>query len=402
MKMIKGVGAYDLIPKEDLRRRIEGLKRMMAETGVDFAVIVENVDKFYFTGTMQPGIFVAPLDGDPLLFITKGTERAQIESPFPVTPVKNDREIGEITARMGVSKGTAGLELDVVSVSFFERLKQLFHFEKARDITPAIKELRAIKSPFELEQIRKSGGMITRVFEKAKEVIREGISEIEIDAALVAEGRRLGHQGYLRMRGLNQEMTTIMVQSGYTGTFATFVDGPITGAGVTPAVPNGSSFKKVEKGIPVTVDYGGGYNGYTTDETRVFVTGELHERFKKPYEAARTIIEETLSFGKDGVDTAEIFSRAYERVKKADLLDYFLGYGEGRVRFIGHGLGLEINELPIITAEYSRPLKEGMVFAFEPKFVLPPYGAIGIEVDFIVGRDRFERVTNDSIDIVYL
>ena len=400
--MIKRVGAYDLIPDRDLQKRIEGLKGMMVETEVDFAVIVENVDKFYFTGTMQPGILVVPVDDDPLLFIRKGTERAQAESPFPIIPIKDDKEIGEILAGSGVSKGVAGLELDIVSVSLYERLRRVLRIDRAKDITPAIKELRAVKSPFELEQIRKSGAMITRVFEKAKEVIREGVSEIEIDAALVAEGRRLGHQGYLRMRGLNQEMTTIMVQSGYTGTFATFVDGPIAGAGVTPAVPNGSSFKEVERGIPVTVDYGGGYNGYTTDETRVFVIGRLQERFEKPYETARTIIEETAVFAKEGVDTTEVFSRAYETVKKARLLDHFLGYGEGQVQFIGHGLGLEINELPIITARHSRILKEGMVFAFEPKFVLPPYGAIGIEVDFIVKHHRLERVTDDSLDIVHL
>jgi Xaa-Pro aminopeptidase len=400
--MMKRVGAYDLIPKGDLKKRIEALKRMMIESEVHFAVIMENVDKFYFTGTMQPGILVVPVDDEPLLFIRKGTERAQAESPFPIIPIKDDREIGEMISSSGVSKGVAGFELDVVSVSSFERLKHVLHVARAKDITPAIKELRAVKSSFELEQIRKSGAMITRVFEKAKEVIREGVSEIEIDAALVAEGRRLGHQGYLRMRGLNQEMTTIMVQSGYTGTFATFVDGPIAGAGVTPAVPNGSSFKIVERGIPITVDYGGGYNGYTTDETRVFVIGELQERFKKPYETARTIIEEAVAFGKEGVNTTEIFSRAHETVKKAKLLDYFLGYGEGQVQFIGHGLGLEINELPVITARHSRILKEGMVFAFEPKFVLPPYGAIGIEVDFIVKSDRLERVTNDCLDIVYL
>lgn len=402
MSMIKRVGAYDPIPEEDLKKRIEGFKRMMGETGVDFGIIIENVDKFYFTGTMQPGILVVPVHDEPLLFVNKGVERARAESPFPIIPVKDDREIGKMMADSGVSKGVAGLELDVLSVSSFERLKRILQIGHARDITPAIKELRVIKSSFELEQIRKSGTMITRVFEKAKAVIKEGVSEIEIDAVLVAEGRKLGHQGYLRMRGLNQEMTTIMVQSGYTGTLATFVDGPIAGTGVTPAVPNGSSFKKVERGTPVTVDYGGGYNGYTTDETRVFVVGELQERFKKPYETARTIIEETAAFAKEGTDATEIFSRAYDRVKKARLLDHFLGYGEGKVQFIGHGLGLEINELPVITARHKRLLKEGMVFAFEPKFVLPPHGAIGIEVDFIVQRDRLERVTNDSLDIVYL
>ncbi len=400
--MIESVGAFDVVPKEDLQKRIKGLRRLMTEAGIDFAVIVENVDRFYFTGTMQPGMLVIPAGADPLLFINKGTERAAAETTLVLTPVTNDKEIGEILTRAGISKGTAGFELDVVPVSLFERWRRLINFERHVDITPAIKELRAVKSPFELEQIGKSGAMISRVFEAAKEIIREGVSEIDIDAALVAVGRRLGHQGYLRMRGLNQEMTTIMVQSGYTGTVPTFVDGPITGAGVTPAMPNGSSFKKVERGVPVTVDYGGGYNGYTTDETRVFVAGELQERFKKPYEIARTIIEETAVFGREGVDCIEIFSHAREVVKKAGLLDYFMGYGEGQVQFIGHGLGLEINELPIITARHSRILQEGMVFAFEPKFVLPPYGAIGLEVDFIVKRDRLERVTDDSLDIVHV
>lgn len=128
----------------------------------------------------------------------------------------------------------------------------------------------------------------------------------------------------------------------------------------------------------------------------------LQERFKKPYETSRAIIEETAAFGREGVDTAEIFSRAHEKAKKAKLLDYFLGYGEGQVQFIGHGLGLEINELPIITARHNRILKEGTVFAFEPKFVLPPYGAIGIEADFIVKHNRLERVTDDCLDIVRL
>jgi Xaa-Pro dipeptidase len=82
--------------------------------------------------------------------------------------------------------------------------------------------------------------------------------------------------------------------------------------------------------------------------------------------------------------------------------DYFLGYGDGKVAFIGHGLGLEINELPIITARHGRILEEGMVFAFEPKFVLPPHGAIGIEVDFIVRANCLERVTANFIDIIQL
>jgi len=400
--MMKHVWAFDKVPKQDLLKRIEGIKRLMAKNHIDFGIIFQNVDRFYFTGSMQKGILVIPVDNGPLFFIEKGIERAKMETPLDMIPIKNDKEIKKILDCNGLLSGRAGLELDALPVSTFERLKKVIGFEHYADMAPSIKELRAVKSPFELEQLKKSGRMISHVFAKAKDVVREGVTELDIDATLVSEGRKLGHQGFLRMRGINQEMTTITVQSGFTGAITTCVDGPIGGTGVTPAMPQGSSLKKVERGIPVTIDYGGGYNGYITDETRVFVVGKLKEIFNKPYETAREIIEDIIYYAREGVDCIDIFSRAYRIVEKAHLQNYFMGYGEGQVSFIGHGLGLEINELPVITARHRRVLKEGMVFAFEPKFVLPPYGAIGIELDFIVRQRGLERIIEDSIDIVYL
>jgi Xaa-Pro aminopeptidase len=400
--MLEQVGAFEQVPKQDLLNRIAGLKNLMAAAKMDFALIWENVDRFYFTGTMQKGILIVPLDKEPLFFIEQSAERAKTETPLDFISVKNDKEIGEMLGNKGILKGTAGLELDVLPVATFERLKRVIGFGRYADVMPLIKELRIIKSPFEIEQIKRSGHMMSYVFRAAKDVVREGVTELDIDAALVAEGRKLGHQGFLRMRGINQEMMTLTAQSGFTGAVATYADVPIAGTGVTPAVPQGSSFKRVQRGIPVTIDYGGGYNGYITDETRIFVVGRLKELFKKPYETARAIIEDAAAWGREGVECTEIFSRAYGLVKKAHLQDNFMGYGEGQVSFIGHGLGLEINELPVITARHSRMLKEGMVFAFEPKFIIPGEGAIGVEVDFIVRRHGFERVTGDSIDIVYV
>lgn len=399
-EVLRTVGAFDGVPKNDLLDRIERLRHLMADQGVDFAFVVQNVDRYYFSGTMQKGVLVIPLDQDPMVFVEKGAERAGMETPLAMTLIGSDKEIGQILATRHILRGTAGFELDVLPVLFFERLKRVIGFNRYADISGAIKEVRAVKSDFELAQMRKSGEMLSRVFSRAGNEIREGKTELEIEAALVAEGRKIGHQGFLRMRGLNQEMMTMTVQAGYTGAVTTALDGPITGVGVTPAVPQGSSFKSVERGTPITIDYGGGYNGYITDETRSFVVGKLKERFRKPYETAKAIIEHTMTHGKAGMDCTEIFSRAYEISKKAGLEDYFLGHGDGKVAFIGHGLGLEINELPVITARHSRILKEGMVFAFEPKFVLPPYGAIGIEVDFIVRERSLQRVTSDAIDIV--
>lgn len=400
--MLKQVGAFDSVPREDLIRRVDNLRGRMVGVGIDFALMVENVDRFYFAGTMQKGILVVPVDRDPLIFVEKGIERAVMETPLSLTPIGNIKEIKDILKDKNILQGTAGLELDVLPVSLFERLRRVIGFERYADVSETIKEVRAIKSPFELTQIHKSGEMLSHVFAKANDEVREGRTELEIDAALVAEGRKIGHQGLLRMRGINQEMMNLTVQAGYTGAITTLLDGPITGAGVTPALPQGSSFKQVERGIPVTIDYGGAYNGYITDETRSFVVGELQEVFKRPYEAARAIIDDVMTFAKPGVDCTDIFAMAYSAAKKEHVEDYFLGHGEGKVAFIGHGIGLEINELPVITSRHHRILKEGMVFAFEPKFVVPSHGAIGIEVDFIVRPHGLERVTKNSIELVCL
>ncbi len=400
--MIERVWVYDRIPQQDLQKRIEGMQRLMAKNHIDLGIIFQNVDRFYFTGSMQKGVLIIPVDREPLFFVEKSIERAKAETPLDIIPIKNDKEIKKILDSNRLLGGKAGLELDVLPVSTFERLKKVIGFGDYADVSASIKELRAVKSPFEIEQLKKSGRMLSHVFAKAKDVVREGATELEIDATLVAEGRKLGHQGYLRMRGINQEMITLTVQCGFTGAVTPCADVPIGGAGLTPAIPQGSSLKKVERGIPVTIDYGGGYNGYVTDETRVFVAGELNEIFRKPYEAAREIMEEIQAYAKEGVDCVDIFARAYRIAEKAHLQDHFMGYGEGQVSFIGHGLGLEINELPVITARHGRVLKEGMVFAFEPKFVLPPHGAIGVELDFIVRKHGLERVTGDPVDIVYV
>ncbi|MEO0248697.1 MAG: Xaa-Pro peptidase family protein [candidate division WOR-3 bacterium] len=392
----------DYTPREEVLRRVDGLKRMMAESGVTFSVIMQNADLFYFSGTIQKGIMVIALDHDPVLFVERSLERAKAESPLPIIPVKQPKMVRETLLHMGVLKGRGGVEMDVLPVAAFERLKRSLGYEEFVDVSPLIRELRMVKSPFELEQVKRSGRIIARVLEKAKEVVREGVREIDIDADLVAEGRRYGHQGFLRMRGFNQEMMNLYVTAGFSSGVPSNADVPISGLGVTAAIAQGSSLKFVERGVPVLVDYGGGYNGYVTDETRAYVVGEMKERFKKPYGIAREIVEDTASFGREGVDCTEIFARAYERVKRANLQDHFMGFGEGQVSFIGHGLGLEINELPVITPRHKRVLQEGMVFAFEPKFIFPGEGSVGIEVDFIVRKQHLERVTDFPLDVVYV
>jgi Xaa-Pro dipeptidase len=390
----------DLTPKDEIEARIEKFRKEMERKGIHFSIILQNVDLFYFTGTTQKGILGISVDKDPVFFVEKSLVRAAHESPLAITPIRRDKDVKDILTERGILKGRGGMELDVLPVLAFERWKGILGYDSLVDISPLIKDLRLVKSPFEIKQVRKSGEIISHVFAKARSVVREGMREVDIAAILESEGRMHGHQGLLRMRGFNQEMMNIYVTHGVSGTVVSGSDVPISGAGVTPAVPQGPSVNKVQKSIPLLIDYGGGYNGYLTDETRAFVVGELKEKFIKAHAVAREIIEETMSFAKEGVNAPEIFRKALDRVKKEKLEEYFMGYGEGKVGFIGHGLGLEINELPVITPRHDIVLKEGMVFAIEPKFIFPNEGSIGIEVDFIVRQNCLERVTDAPIDVV--
>lgn len=400
--MLRNLSVCDFALKEELLSRINRFRERLAAYGIDYAIILQNVDLFYFAGSVQKAVLVIPVDGDPLFMVEKNLDRALFESPLHVIPISRDKDVKEILASKGLLGKTAAMELDVVPVAVCERWKTILGLSDVKDVSQAVKDVRLIKSPYEIEQFIKSGAICSHVFEKGKEVVREGMREIDIEAVLAAEGRKVGHQGYLRMRGLNQEMMSIYVTHGKSATIGSGADVPISGVGVTHAIGQGASLNVVERDMPLLIDYGGGYNGYITDETRVYVVGTLNEKFRTAYETAREIVEDAMGFGKEGIDATEIYKRAEEIARKAGLSDYFMGHGKGKVGFIGHGLGLEINELPVITPRHTMELKEGMVFAFEPKFIFPNEGAIGIEVDFIVRKGSLERVTDYPIDVMYV
>jgi len=247
-------------PAEEITARIAALKGLMAASGIDFCVIMQHVDLFYFTGSLQKATLVITQDSDPLYFVQRSVERARMETPLAVREVKSDREIGSVLKDKGMLAGRGGMELDVVPVAVFQRFASITGFDNFTDISALIKALRIVKSPFEIEQVRKSGAICDAVFASAPTVVREGAREVDIDAALLAVGRRHGHQGFLRMRGFNQEMMNLYVTSGYAATIASAADVPISGIGMSAAIAQGSSTKTVERGIPVLIDSGGGYN----------------------------------------------------------------------------------------------------------------------------------------------
>ena len=400
--MQKEIGPCELTPREEIFSRIGTFQEKLKEKEIDAALLIQNVDLFYFTGTLQNGVLFIPQEREAVFLVQKDYARASVESPLPCIKMKSIKDLPNLLREQGGEGKRVGMELDVVPVSLFNRIRGFFPQWEIPSISDEIKEMRSIKSDYEIRQIKRSGEMITEVFSSVKNHLREGMSELELDGILISIGRALGHQGFLRMRGLNQEMMNIQVVSGESGSVTSFCDTPLCGRGVTPAVAQGSSARKIKRDEPVVIDYGGGYNGYVTDETRVFVLGRLKNHFQKAYQVALDILRETESFARAGELPSRVYKRAQEIATGEGLADNFMGYGEGKVAFVGHGLGLEINELPIISKGGRRPLQPGMVFAFEPKFVFPGEGAVGIELDYIVRENGLERVTQFPREVISL
>ena len=391
-----------LISSEEIRRRIIRLQEKMSGKGMELALILQNADLFYFSGTVQKGYLLVPVEGEAALFIQKDYERALRETPLRCLKIESLRDLPTFAKENGLEGSRVGLELDVLPVSLFNRIKGIFKNWEASDISPEIREIRSVKSDFEIEQIVMSGRIVDEVFSRAKQHIREGVTELDVDGILTSIGRSHGHQGFLRMRGLNQEMMNIHVLAGESGSTRSFGDTPLNGRGLTPAIAQGSSRQRISRDQPVVIDYGGGYNGYVTDESRTFVIGKLKDFLVKAYGVALEIIEETESEVKAGDSPVQIFERAQRKADRAGFADNFMGHGEGKVAFVGHGLGLEINEWPIIGRGYRKPLQVGNVFAFEPKFIFPGEGAVGIELDYVVREKGLERITGFPKELIVL
>jgi Xaa-Pro dipeptidase len=224
-------------------------------------------------------------------------------------------------------------------------------------------------------------------------VLKEGMTEIELAGILVAVSMRHGHQNYLRMRAFNAYAYSWHVLSGYTGGMLSYIDAPMGGMGLSPSFPVGASHKPIKAHEPILIDFGICYNGYQVDETRMFSVGELPKRFKDAYRATRDIEAAMTAAARPGVSCHDIYRTGWETARRLGYEEHFMGPPDYKTRFIGHGIGLEIDEYPFIAQGHDYSLEEGMTFAIEPKMVFPSKGAVGIENTFVTREGGIEKLT---------
>src|SRR4030042_2932202 len=249
--MVEEIKGFELTPPEEIRARVMTLQRKMEKKGVDRPLSLQNVDIFYFSGTLQRGYLCLPQQGEPVFFVQKYYDRAIAESPVQCVKAKGIKALPGLFRDYGIKGTKVGLELDVIPVSLFDRIRDRFGGWEVLDISEEIKETRSIKSAFEIETIKRPGAIIDQVFSAVKNHLQEGMSEMELDGVLVSIGRATGHQGLLRMRGLNQEMMNIYVLSGANACAVSFGDTPLCGLGATHAVAQGSSAKRITRDEPI-------------------------------------------------------------------------------------------------------------------------------------------------------
>ena len=394
-----------LTPAIELEYRCKKLQEQMESEALDAVIIVQNADLFYFTGTVQSGNLYVPASGQPLFMVRKDAGRARMESGLKEVMAFNSmKDIPAILARYGYPEPKRiGLELDVMPVNFFERYRALYPNATFSDATPSIRKVRMIKSHYEIHLMQDAADQVDRVYNRAKEIIRVGATDLEIAAELEYTARKDGHQGLVRMRGFNSELFYAQIFSGTDSAVPAYVDTPLGGMGLNPSFGQSAGLKRIERNEPVIIDFAGCVDGYLSDQTRIFSIGALTDRLQRAYDDMLEIQALMMRTIEVGMSWGALYDVCLRRAVDMGYADSFMGARGAQVSFIGHGLGVEIDEYPFIARGFNQmPLEVGMAFAFEPKAVFPGEGAIGIENTFYLSNEGLKRLTHSSDELVIL
>ena len=402
--MIHTLKDTDPFQEKDFRNRIHRLGERLREQSIDGALILQNTDLYYFAGTVQQSYLYIPSEGEPLLMVRKDFNRAKAESTIRlIEPVESPKEIPTLLKRKGYKMPrTLGYEGDVLPANLYFYYKNLFAGTELRDISHDIRLIRAAKSPGEIECIQTAAGLADKVLDNVKDFIGEGISEIEFSGKVEAFMRKLGHQGIVRMRMWGGEMFYGHLMAGSTAAVSSYMASPTGGEGISPAVAQGPGFRKIRAREPVLVDFIFTHNGYLSDQTRIFAIKSLSESLMSAHETMIEVQEKLKKEAKPGRKAGDLYTLALEHVDNRGYSDYFMGADPKRVAFVGHGIGLEVDEYPFLAKGQDLILEEGMIIALEPKLIFPGKGVVGIENTHVVTAQGLKQLNRFPDEVVII
>lgn len=389
------------VPYAELESRLRRFRDNMDNLNPDWKIcaIFSKINQFYLTGTMQNGVLIIPRDAEAIFYVRKSYRRAMDESKFPnIVPIKSFREVAE---HMEVSRDVVYVEKESLPLAHFERFNKHLGFKETRSLDLAILKTRVLKSDFEVELIKTAGSIHFEAMEKkAPALLREGISEAEFGGNLIREMIKLGHQGITRLSTYNSELYLGNISFGDSGNYYNSFDGPAGLRGFSAAVPLLGSFdRKLQKNSVALVDTGCCYCGYYSDKTTIYSLGKIPDKAYDYHKKCVEIQNKTAELLKPGETPASVYKKVLKTID-SDFDENFMGFGPNKVKFLGHGIGLVIDEYPAIANGFNEEIRENMVFAIEPKKGLEGFGMVGIENTFLVTDKGGVSLSGDKDEII--
>lgn len=383
-----------LLPADEHAKRVTKARDAMARHGLDALLISDNANIYYFTGRVYSGYLYIPASGDVQFFVRRpiGLEG---------NGVQYIRKPEQMAGHISDNPSTIGYELDLLPYESALRLMEVFPAAKPVNASPLMRETRAVKTPMEIGLIRQSGIRQTEVYRRIPRMYQEGMTDLELQVEIERTSRLEGCLGQFRISGDSMELFMANVLCGDNADAPTPYDFAMGGAGLDPSLPVGCDGSTIKPGMTVMVDANGNYTGYMTDMTRVFYLEHVGELARRAHDCSIRICRELAAMGRPGVEAKALDERARAIVSEERLEDYFMGHRQ-HAGFIGHGVGIEINEQPVIAPRSRDILHENNVVALEPKFVIPHVGAVGIENTYLVTTSGMTPLTTAPEELINL
>jgi Xaa-Pro aminopeptidase len=370
-------------------------------------LVFSRLNIYYFSGSFASGVFWLPLSGEPVLFCRRGEERAKIESPINyIYPFKSYRDIETILDDLGFSfPQLVAAEMNGLSWALSKSLTKHLATHQFVPADKIIGMSRAKKSEWELNILREAGYKHAKCLtELLPPFLHEGISELDISHKVSELFFSEGHHGILRMENYGEEIFLGLIAVGDSANYPNVFNGPVGLRGVHPATPYmGSAEVKWTKGKPLIIDNGFILDGYMTDKTQVYWLGDKKDMPVNALKAHKFCIDlqdQVAGLLKPGTLPSEVWDHCLAQVERSAWSDGFMGLGKNKVFFIGHGIGLAIDEYPALAKGFDVPLEEGMTLAVEPKIGIPGFGMVGVENTFEVTTAGGKCVTGGKFDII--
>ena len=384
--------------ENELELKWRRIQQAMRQEEADGCLLTMNMNLYYVSGQVFNGYFYLPAEGRPYWFV----KRLTVPETNQVHVIRKPEQMPELFRDLNLAMPRKLLlEEDELSYNECIRLQHVFRAEATGNASALIRHIRMIKTPWEIEQMRISARRHEAVYREIPACYRPGMRDVELQIEIEKRMRMHGSLGYFRAFGSNMDIFMGSLLAGENAGEPSPFDFALGGKGIHASGPLGANGTLLREGTTVMADMSGNYTAYQTDMTRVFSIGKLPDRAYRVHRVALEIQARMERTAKPGVSCAELYRDALAMAGQEGLKDCFMGT-HLQAKFVGHGVGLEINELPVLTTRSKDILQPGMTFAFEPKFVLAGIGAVGIENTFLVTDSCVEKMTLLDENIIEL